>query len=212
MRTETAGPDGVTNVTIFDSGKQVLYNIDPARKTYTEMTKADVERLGAQLQGATAQIQSQLEKLPPAERAKMEAMMKGVELKPAGMDKVGRWTCGKFDVILAGQRIGERCTVNLAVLGFTAKDFDVMGQMGAFYSAMGPQMAGQVTGQSGIDPSGSSDFPVRTVMMTPGGAATTELVEAGRQRLPDSLFAVPAGFTRQDLPGALGGRGAAPQR
>ena len=36
MRTEMAGPEGVTNVTIFDGGKGVLYNIDPVQRTYTE--------------------------------------------------------------------------------------------------------------------------------------------------------------------------------
>jgi hypothetical protein len=202
MRTEMAGPDGATNVTIFDGGRQVLYVVDPARKTYMEMTRADVDRLSAQLQGGTAGVQAQLEKLPPEQRAQMEAMMKGVELTRTGTDKVGPWACDKYDVTLAGQKIGERCTVDLAVLGFTAMDFDVMGQMGAFYSAMAPQMAGQVPGPGGgIDPGGSSDFPVRTVMMAPGVTTTTELIEASRQTLPDSLFAVPAGFTKQDVAG-----------
>lgn len=210
-RTEMVGPDGVTNVTIFDSGKQVLYNVDPVRKTYSEMTKADVDRLSVQMQASSAQLQSQIDKLPPAQRAQMQAMMKGVELTRTGTDKRGRWTCDKYDVILAGQKLGERCTVTLAALGFTAMDFDVMGQMGAFYSAMAPQTAGQVPAPTGIDPGGSSDFPVKTVMMIPGGATTTtELIEAGRQTLSDSLFAVPAGFTRQD--GPLGGRGTGPQR
>ena len=35
---------------------------------------------------------------------------------------------------------------------------------------------------------------------------TTEVIEAGRRTFPDSLFAVPAGFTKQDLPAAMGGR------
>jgi hypothetical protein len=211
MRTEMAGPNGATNVTIFDGGKQVLYTIDPARKTYTEMTKADIDRLSAQLQGAAASIQSQLEKLPAAQRAQMQAMMKGVELTRTGTDTVGNWTCDKFDMTLAGQKLGERCTVSLAVLGFTARDFDVMGQMAAFYAAMAPQMGGQASVPTGIDPGGSSDFPVKTVMMVPGVTTTTELIEAGRQPLSDALFAVPAGFTRQDA-GPLGGGDTVPQR
>jgi uncharacterized protein YlxW (UPF0749 family) len=64
MRTEMASPSGVANVTIFDGSKQVLYMVDPARQTYVEMTKADVDRLSAQVQEAAAQMQSQLEKLP----------------------------------------------------------------------------------------------------------------------------------------------------
>ena len=204
-----AGPDGVTNVTIFDGGKQVLYIVDPARKSYMEMTKADVDRLSAQMQGSMAQMQAQLEKMPPAQRAQMEAMMKGVQQTRTGSDTVGRWTCDKYDLTQGGQKIGEVCSVTLATLGFGAADFDVMRQVGAFYSAMAPLMPTQLTGVSGIDQPGNSDFPVKTVMMIPGGGTTTtEVVEAGRQTFPDSLFAVPAGFTKQEVTGALGGAAA----
>ena len=214
MRTEMAGPNGATNVTIFDGGKQVLYIVDPARKTYMEMTKADVERMGAQLQGAMAQMQEQLAKLPPAQRAQMEAMMKGVQHTRTGSDTVGRWTCDKYDVMQAGQKIGEVCMVNPATLGIGETDFDVMRQMGAFYSAMAPQMAGQIPVPSSVDPRGSSDFAVKTVIMTGPGQAvtTTEVIEVSRQTFSDALFAVPAGFTKQDLIGAMGGRGAGAER
>jgi hypothetical protein len=199
MRTEMAGPNGPVNVMIFDGGKQLLYIIDPARKTYMEMTKADVDRLSAQMQKGMAQMQAQLETLPPAQRAQMEAMMKGVQHTRTGSDTVGRWTCDKYDLMLDGQKIGETCSLNLETLGFRAADFRVMEQMGAFYSAMAPQMAGQLAGPGGIDPRGNSDFPVKTVMLVPGGAVTTEVIEAGRQTFSDSVFAVPAGFTKQDL-------------
>jgi hypothetical protein len=144
MRTEMARPSGVMNVTVFDGGKQVLYMVDPTRKTYFEMTKADVDRLGAQVHGAVAQMQSQLEKLPPAQRAQMEAMMQGVERTRTGSDGVGRWTCDKYDLTMNGQKIGEVCNVSRSTLGFGASDFDVMRQMGPFYSGMAPQVAGQL--------------------------------------------------------------------
>jgi hypothetical protein len=185
-------------VTIFDGGKGVLYNIDPVRRTYTEMTKTDVAQLGAQLKVGPAEVQSQIEKLPPAQRAQMEAMMKGVELTRAGVDKVGRWTCDNYELTLAGQKIGERCTVRLATLGFTATDFDVMNQMGAFYSVMAPQLAGQLPGPGGGDAQGGADFPVKTVLLTPGGTVTTEVIEAGRRTFSDSSFAVPTGFTKRN--------------
>jgi hypothetical protein len=212
MRTEMAGPNGTLNVMIFDGGKQVLYIVDPARKTYMEVTKADVDRLSAQVQKGMAQMQAQLEKLPPAQRAQMEAMMKGVRHTRTGSDTVGRWTCDKYDLTQDGRKIGEVCSVNPTTLGFDATDFDVMRQMGAFYSAMAPQMAGQLPGPSGIDPRGSSDFPVKTVLMVPGGTVTTEVIEAGRRTFSDALFAVPAGFTKQDIMGVMGGRGTGAER
>ena len=212
MRSEMEGPNGVLNVTIFDGGKQVLYIVDPARKTYMEITKADLERLAAQMQGVMAQMQTQLEKLPPAQRAQMERMMKGgeaaaLQYTPTGSDTVGRWTCDKYDLAQNGQKIGEVCSVTPAALGFGATDFDVMRQMGAFYSSMAPQMANQLPGVSAIDQRGSPGFPVKTVMMFQGQTTTTEVIEAGRQTFPDSLFVVPAGFTKQDGPGLGGGIG-----
>ena len=209
MRTEMAGPNGVMNVTIFDGGREVLYMVDPARQTYTEMTKVDVDRLSAQMQGGLAQIKGLFEKMPPAQRAQMEAMMKGVQLTRTGSDTVGRWTCDKFDLMLGAQKMGEVCMVKLATLGFNATDFDVTRRMGAFYSAMATQMAGQLPGASAVDPNATSDFTVRTVILMGQGqpVMTTEVIEAGRQTFPDSLFAVPAGFTKQDLPAEMGGRG-----
>ena len=212
MRTEMAGPNGVTNVTIFDGGKQVLYLVDPSRKTYVEMTKADVDRLSAQVLGAAAQIQSQLEQLPPAQRTQMEGMMKGVQRVRTGSAMVGRWTCDNYDLTMGAQKIGEVCSADLTALGFNAKDFDVMLQMGAFYSALAPQLAGQLPSPAGVDPRGSPDCPIKIVMMFPGNAMTTELIEAGRRTLSDAVFAVPAGFTKQAFDGAMGGRGTGAQR
>lgn len=210
MRTEMALPTGAVNTMIFDGGKQVVYIVDPARKSYMEITKADVERLSVQLKAAMAQMEAQLAKLTPAQRAQMEALMKGgggVQVTPTGSDKVGRWTCANHDLMQNGQKIGEMCSVNPKALGFTAADFEVTRQLGAFYSAMAPQVASQLPGVSALDPRGGSDFPVRTVMMGMGQTVTTEVVEAVRQTFPDAMFVVPAGFTKQALPAVLGGAG-----
>lgn len=211
MRTDMAGPGG-GNVMIFDGGKQVVYIVDASRKTYMEITKADVERLSAQIQAAMVQMQAQLEKLPPAQRAQMETLMKGgvgagVQVTRTGSDTVGRWTCNAHDLTLNGQKIGEMCSVNPATLGFGAADFAVMNQLGAFYSGMAPQLAGLLPGVSAMDQPGSSDFPLRTVMMGPGLTTTTEVVEAVRRTFPDSTFAVPDGFAKQDLTALMGGFG-----
>jgi hypothetical protein len=70
---------------------------------------------------------------------------------------------------------------------------------------MAPQMAGQLRGVSPIDLLGNSGLPVKTVMMVQGHTVTTEVIEVGRQTFSDSLFAVPAGFKKQDITVAMGG-------
>ena len=50
---------------VFDGVKQVLWLINDGRKTYSEMTKADVDRMGGQMSDAMARMQEQLKSLPP---------------------------------------------------------------------------------------------------------------------------------------------------
>ena len=60
MRAESTDPRGEKTVVIFDGTRQVLTMIDTEKKTYTEMTKEDAEKLGAQMSGMMAQIQKQI--------------------------------------------------------------------------------------------------------------------------------------------------------
>jgi len=223
MRTEVAGPDGSTQVVVFDGAKQVLYVINPAAKSYSEMTKADVDAAGAQLSGAMAQMQKMLESMPPAQRAQMEAMMKGrglpgtgaaaakPEYRRNGTSKVARWTCEVYDEYENGQKTGEVCTVAPATLGFTPGDFEVSRQLAAFMRGLIPQGADQLFQVGRLEDQGFNGVPVRRVMTIAGRQLITELTDVTRQTFSDTVFAVPDGFTKTDSPlGALGrGRGAA---
>ena len=46
MRAESTDAAGTQRVFVFDGTTDVMRMIEPARKTYTEMTKADLERMG----------------------------------------------------------------------------------------------------------------------------------------------------------------------
>ena len=75
MRAEFTGPKGETLIVVFDGPQQVLRTISVDRKSYTEMTKADADRMGAQVTMAMDAIKEKMAQLPPEQRAKMEAMM-----------------------------------------------------------------------------------------------------------------------------------------
>src|SRR5436190_21410387 len=68
MRAEVSGANGAKQVVVFDGTRQVLLVIDSDKKTYNEITKADIDKLGAQMGDAMSQMQSQLANLPPAQR------------------------------------------------------------------------------------------------------------------------------------------------
>jgi hypothetical protein len=46
--------------------------------------------------------------------------------------------------------------------------------------------------------------PVRRISTTAGRTTTTEILDVTHQMFADSNFAVPAGFTKQDMPGMNG--------
>ena len=203
---------------IFDGAKQVLYMVNPAAKTYSTMTKAEVDAAGAQIGDAMAQMQAALKNMPPAQRAQMEAMMKGrgmpgsataarPEYRRKGTSKVSKWTCDLYESFQDNAKTGEVCTVAATALGFATTDFEVSRQLAEFLRGLIPQGADQVF-QAG-DPSqqGFSGVPVRRVATVAGREMVTELTSVSRQTFPDSVFAVPEGFTQQASPLSRLGRG-----
>jgi hypothetical protein len=218
MRSET-NQNGRKMIIIFDDAAGVLRTVDEQNKTYTEMTKADVERLSAQMSGAMAQMQQQLQNLPPEQRARLEAMMQSgrgmvgamagppTEYRKVGTDTVGRWRCDKYEGTKNGEKSSEMCTVEPSAFGFAASDFEVTKHMAEFFAKMMPQ---GVEGLFRIGSSGAAGFsgiPVRVVSFRGGQQQSViEMTEASRQNFPDALFAVPDGYKKREFPGAGRGR------
>ena len=219
MRAEFAGQAGRKQTIIFDATAPVLWMIDDQAKTYSEMTKADVDRIGAQMSSAMAQMQQQMQNLPPEQRARIEAMMQGgrgmiagaagppPEYKKTGTDTVGKWTCDKYQGTKNGEKTSEVCTVAPGAFGFAMGDFEITKQFAEFFSKLMPQGAEGLFRIGSSGPAGFSGIPVRSVSFKDGAPQTvTEMTEASRQNFPDALFAVPAGYKKRDFPGAGRGR------
>jgi hypothetical protein len=215
MRAESDAAGGRTMKVVFDGTAQVIRTIDDEAKTYTEMNKADMDRMSAQMSGAMAQIQEQMKNMPPEARKRMEAAMPGrgagagaappTEYKKIGTDKVGKWNCDKYEGTRNGEKVSELCTVPPATLGFTPGDFEVTAQMAEFFSKLVPQGGDQLFRIGSPAANGFAGLPVRTVTFRNGAPSlTSEITDASRQTFPDSIFAVPAGYTKRDM---MGGRG-----
>jgi hypothetical protein len=216
MRAESSGAAGRKQIVVFDATKQILTLIDPTKKTYTEMTKEDMDRLGGQVSAAMEQMKKQMATLPPEQRAQVEAMMKGrgvgaaappkPQYKKVGTDVVGKWTCDKYEGYEGGKKTSEVCTVDPKVLGFSASDFEISRQLVAFFRKLVPQIADQTFTIGTPEEQGFSGVPVRRVFAIGGQPATTEILEISRRSFADSIFAVPEGFQKQEFLGAGRGR------
>jgi len=224
MRAETAGIGGRGGMNagpqaiIFDGAKQTLWIVNDANKSYSEMTKADADRLGGQMSAAMAQMQEQMKNLPPEQRAQVEAMMRGrgmpggagasapkTTYKKVGTDTVGKWSCDKYEGYQDEKKVAELCTVDPKALGFTAADFQVTKQLAEFFSRIVPQGADRIFAIGSPEQQGYSGVPVRHVTINGDQRTTSELVDVKRESFPASTFEVPAGYTKEA--GMFGGRG-----
>jgi hypothetical protein len=215
MRAELTGPKGETLIVIFDGPQQILRTISVDRKSYTEMTKADADRMGAQVTMAMDAMKEKMAQLPPEQRAKMEAMMTkfGVmgptaqaaatrpDYRRAGTDKVGNWTCDKYEGFRNGEKVSEVCTVDPKALGLTAADFEISKQVAAFFQKLLPQGEEQFVGIGTVEAQGFAGIPLRRIRYRAGKAElTSEVTEVTRQTFAESSYDVPAGFQKQ-IPG-----------
>lgn len=217
MRAETVGQAGENQAVVFDAAKQVMLIINYDKKSYSEMTQAEADQMGGQMSSAMAQMQEQMANLPPAQRAQMEAMMRGrgmaamgaaqalkTEYRKAGTDKIGKWTCDKYEGYRNDQKTSEMCTVSATALGFTSADFAVATQAANFFRKLMPQNADGLFAIGTTEAQGFSGLPVRRVTFRNGQPQTiTELTEATRQTFAPSTFDIPSGFKKE----AFGGPG-----
>lgn len=220
MRTEVQGVNGEKQVLVFDGPKQVLTMIYPDRKAYAEMTKAEADRMGVPVT-VSPELQAQMAKMPPAQRALIEQMMRGRNAGPAaappptkliyrraGSDKVGKWTCDKYEGFQGTVKKMDVCTVDSKALGVAMADFDITRQMAAFFGKMAPQGGTFEVGT--VETVGFAGVPVRTIGYGTKGEVvySSEISEVSRQNFPASSYAVPAGFQKQAS--MFSGRGAKP--
>ena len=217
MRTEMAGRGGGEHAFVFDGVKQAMYIIDDSKKTYSEITKEDLDRMAAQMQSAMASI-------PPEQRAQIEAMMRGrggrgmpgmgapapkPTYKKTGTDKVGKWACDKYEGYEGDRKTSEVCTVAPSALGLSESDFAVTKQFAKFFSGIMPQMSDRVFSLGSLEDRGFVGVPVRTISYAADGSisGTTELADISHQNVPDAVFAPPSGYAKQEMGFGRGRRG-----
>ena len=189
---------------VFDAAKQTAWTVNYDKKTYTELTKADLERLNTQSAEAMAKAQEAMKNVTPQQRAMMEAMLKAQKsqaqrpvYRKVGTDQVGRWTCDKYEGYLNDQKTSELCTVDPTALGLAEADFEVTRKVAEFLKRLVPRNADSIVSLGKAEEQGFSGVPVRRVMSVGRRQMTTEVTEVSRQTFPPSTWEVPAGFTKQ---------------
>lgn len=202
---------------IFRKDKEVFWFIDNKDKSYTEMTKQDLLKLKKQMEDAMKMVEEQMKNIPPEQKAMMESMMKGQMpgktpdmnyKKIASGQKINQWLCDKYEGYINKDKVEEMWTTDWQKLGLTVNDFKVIEAMKDFMGDFLKSAVGQLSSFCKISsekPGKETAFygvPVKTLTYSEGKVMQeTELSEVKRQNFAASLFEIPKGFTKKEMPG-----------
>jgi hypothetical protein len=235
-RMKFVNPD---NIMIFRGDLNRVWMIEPQKRTYIEWTPETIQQMAGQVAGANAQMaaamaqmQAQMAKLPPEQRAQMEAMMAGrgglgglaggrggapaapqVNYAKAGGSKtVAGWTCDQYRKTVNGQQEEDLCLARITAVGLSAADFQVFERFSTFMAPLltSPMMPKDdiILGWNDMNKAvGFQAAPLDTVKYA-GGKPERQMTvnKMERTAIPASTYELPAGLTKQEIPG-LGGPG-----
>jgi len=223
LRIEGENPASGKYVMIFDQARQVTWMADLGKGTYMEFTAAQVQGMANQTQGmmgqmqeAMKQMESQMANMPPEQRAMMEQMMKqqmggmGNNAAPettvrekAKGEKIGQFTCTRYEVLRGGQLSQEVCAAPASQLQLDPAAFATFQALAEFYEPL----TSQIPKGSWAAPSGMKQiqgFPVQTVIYS-GQKPESEwrLVKIENKSLDAGLFVLPANLKKTEMPAML---------
>ena len=169
------------------------------------LDRKTIEQIGVQVSGAMAQMQEQMKKMSPEQRAMMEKMMgkmgavRGEKAEPVqitykkiGSGVVNGRACTKYEGMLEGQKLSEICAAPPESLNLTPEDFAVVGKMTAVFEDMAKIMGQQLftANQSmKLFDKQIDGMPIEFIQFQSGQPASKfELRDSSRQNFSDADF------------------------
>jgi hypothetical protein len=197
---------------IIDASTKKMVMLNDTEKTYTEMTQADIERIGAMMTARRAQMQEQMKSMPPEQRKKMEQMMGATDAKPRDLkfEKMGSkktingFACDMYRVIEDGKPKEEDCIAPWNANVLSRADFAGLRKFAEdMAKSMGP-LGGGASSKNMFEQ--FDKFPGFPVSRHPleGEKEDEVLKSIKRGSIPGSTFNIPAGYTKKELPMGMG--------
>ena len=171
-------------ITIMDFESKMIYQIDPASKTYQQVDMTTMGQPPAEMKGEEAEAAQKM----------MKGMMSTIQVTPTQEKKqIAGYDCQKY--LVSMMMMQSEYWLSKAVPGY-AEIKEIGKKMKSLFESnpMVQQMniAGMMDKLDG--------FPVQTVMHMMNGTMTTTLKRIETKPLDPSLFKVPAGYTLSQEP------------
>lgn len=212
LRMEAAGEDQ-KQIIIFRGDKNVFWTINPDKKSYFEMTQADIQKMKVQMDKTRQMMMEQMKNMPEEQRKMMEEMMpsnmgssetvKTTYTKKSSGVKVGKWNCTHFIGLKKGEKSEEIWVADWGQIGVAKSDLDVLNKMGEFFKALSQESSDffEFGTEEWENQIGMSGAPMRSVHYLNGKkSGQSEVADVIKQDLNSSLFELPAGYSKEDSP------------
>lgn len=202
---------------LTDGGRERMVILDPARNEYRDMDRQSMEQVSQQLQGALGQLQSQLQNLPPEQRARLEQMMKGrmgqagqgaasgTTYTAKGSGSVNGFVCTKYEGMRGAEKVTDLCAAKPADVHFNASDFQVIEKMREFGANMLTTLANSPLANSRVSDlmqPGYEGLPVQQTSYSGGQAISKwEVKSIERVSFSDSDFSLGSAKKVDLIPG-----------
>jgi hypothetical protein len=189
IRMEMQG-EKAAGTAIYRADLQAFWMVNDKDKTYTEMTKAQMD-----------QMAEALKNLPPAVRKMMGGAAPDLPkyVKKASGEKVGRWTATRYEASIKNG-VHKMWTIPASQVHVTAADMAVLKEFGKFFEKFAQDKAAQY--QFDGANLGFSGFPVKNEMVENGKVKNSSVVtEAASKTFPASTFEAPAGYKKKEMKG-----------
>lgn len=212
---EMAEEGAPPRIMLRDADQKKMWLVDNDKKLLIVITEEDSKALEARQAQFRAQMKAQLEKLPPEQRARMEATMLGgqgpsdpakqpaftYEKKKSPSRKVAGFSCDDYTVKRDGQLHGEGCYTAWKSVGMTADEFkNTMLKAMPSSAAAGPMVQAFEAHNS------APGLPVERIVYDANGVVLhrTTLKSFTKTALPADKFELPKGYTEKTMAEGMG--------
>jgi hypothetical protein len=192
---------------IFRGDKKVLWIIDAAKKSYTEMTEADMKEMAAKLQDAREQMKN----LPPGIAEKIQGALPGANLPkrivtPLGLNKeINGFPCSGYTVATEGKRsTSEVWSTEPSAMKLGPEEMVVFKEFAEFMATAVPGLEEMADWAKDLEHPKEDQvpgIPVLTIVKDDEGKETlrTELLSVENQPIDPKVFEAPAGYEKNSM-------------
>lgn len=203
---------GLQSGMIFRGDRKLMWILNPEKKTYTEMTEADLKAMAEQMNTAMVELEKMKAQLPPGMLDKMKQSMPSASapkrtVTPMNESKtINGFPCKGYAVSSESGRKSEVWSTDPASAQLRPEDLSAFKEFADFMKTMMPGMESWSDWAKDFDHPKEGQVPgvpILTIVKDESGEELfrTELVRVEHGAVAPAEFEVPAGYAEKAITG-----------